>query len=545
MQAAIRFLQLFWVIILLSCSVSQKKDIRPNILLIVADDLGYSDLGCFGGEIRTPNIDYLADHGLRFSRFHAGPTCAVTRAMMLSGNNNHVAGMGNQDILLTESPMIGKPGYEGHLSQRIIPMPLLLQKSGYHTYLSGKWHLGIEESDSPAHNGFEKSFCLLQGGSNHFNNIGIEPDDTLAQFRENGRLIEYPEGQYSSELYTKKLIEFIKSENQGEAQQPFFAFASYTSPHFPLQVPNDYLNRYEGDYDMGYDSLRALRFRALKEAGMITQDAVLPPRLVYITPWDSLSAEKKKSESRKMELYAAMVDNLDYHVGQLIQSLKLEDLFDNTIIIFMSDNGAAGNDLYNEAWSRDFIRSHYDNSYENMGKVNSFVSYGPQWAQAGAAPFNRYKGYTTEGGTNAPFIISGKNIPANGEISDTYFTVMDLAPTFYELAGVTYPGTLGTAKTKPLLGNSILPYLQGNVATIHDQNYGVGLEHRGRICYRKGDWKIVNLEAPYDEAKMMLFNIATDLGETTDLRNTHPEKFEELLNEWKRFIMENEIIIAK
>lgn len=541
MRAAI--LVIIGVMLLIGCNVAEKKNQRPNILLIVADDLGYSDLGCFGGEIRTPNIDYLAAHGLRFSKFHTGPTCAVTRAMMLSGNNNHVAGMGNQDILLTQSPMIGKLGYEGHLSQRIIPMPLLLQQSGYHTYLSGKWHLGVEESDSPAHNGFEKSFCLLQGGSNHFNNIGIEPDDTLALFRENGKFVEYPDGQYSSELYTKKLIDFIKLDNQEKAPQPFFAVISYTSPHFPLQVPDDYLNRYEGDYDMGYDSLRVLRFIALKEAGMIPQDAILPPRPVNITPWDSLSDDKKKSESRKMELYAAMVDNLDYHVGQLIQFLKLEDLFDNTVIIYMSDNGAAGNDFYNESWSRDFLRSRYDSSYENMGKVNSFVSYGPQWAQAGTAPFNRYKGYTTEGGTNTPFIISGKNIPAAGEIRDAYFTVMDLAPTFYELAGVTYPGTLGTPKTKPLLGNSILPYLEGNAATIHDQNYGVGLEHRGRIFYRKGDWKLVNLDAPYDEANLMLFNIATDLGETTDLRNTHPEKFEELLKEWRQFVHENGIII--
>lgn len=541
MRAAI--LVIIGVMLLIGCNVAEKKNQRPNILLIVADDLGYSDLGCFGGEIRTPNIDYLAAHGLRFSKFHTGPTCAVTRAMMLSGNNNHVAGMGNQDILLTQSPMIGKLGYEGHLSQRIIPMPLLLQQSGYHTYLSGKWHLGVEESDSPAHNGFEKSFCLLQGGSNHFNNIGIEPDDTLALFRENGKFVEYPDGQYSSELYTKKLIDFIKLDNQEKAPQPFFAVISYTSPHFPLQVPDDYLNRYEGDYDMGYDSLRVLRFIALKEAGMIPQDAILPPRPVNITPWDSLSDDKKKSESRKMELYAAMVDNLDYHVGQLIQFLKLEDLFDNTVIIYMSDNGAAGNDFYNESWSRDFLRSRYDSSYENMGKVNSFVSYGPQWAQAGTAPFNRYKGYTTEGGTNTPFIISGKNIPAAGEIRDAYFTVMDLAPTFYELAGVTYPGTLGTPKTKPLLGNSILPYLEGNAVTIHDQNYGVGLEHRGRIFYRKGDWKLVNLDAPYDEANLMLFNIATDLGETTDLRNTHPEKFEELLKEWRQFVHENGIII--
>ncbi|MEQ8423240.1 MAG: sulfatase-like hydrolase/transferase, partial [Cyclobacteriaceae bacterium] len=352
-------------------------------------------------------------------RFHTGPTCAVTRAMMLSGNNNHVAGMGNQDILLTQSPMIGKPGYEGHLSERIVPMPLLLQESGYHTYIAGKWHLGNEESESPAHNGFEESYCLLQGGSNHFNNTGIEPDDTLALFRENGKLVDYPEGQYSSEVYTNKLMEFIRGGTQNKPRQPFFAMASYTSPHWPLQVPEDYLDRYEGDFDMGYDSLRVMRFQSLKDAGMIPAHTTLPPRLESIKPWIDLTDEEKRIESRKMELYAGMVDNLDYHIGQLIQFLKVEGLYDNTIIIFMSDNGAAGNDFYNEAWSRDFIRARYDNSLENMGKVNSFVSYGPQWAQAGAAPFNRYKGYTTEGGISAPFIICGKGITATGGISDS------------------------------------------------------------------------------------------------------------------------------
>jgi len=169
MRVVIHLVAISCAALSISCTAPTNEDERPNILLIVADDLGYSDLGCFGGEIRTPNIDYLASKGLRFSRFHTGPTCAVTRAMMLSGNNNHVAGMGNQDILLTQSPMIGKPGYEGHLSERIVPMPLLLQESGHHTYIAGKWHLGNEESDSPAHNGFEKSFCLLQGGSKYRN----------------------------------------------------------------------------------------------------------------------------------------------------------------------------------------------------------------------------------------------------------------------------------------------------------------------------------------------------------------------------------------
>ncbi len=528
-----------------SCTPKITQDQRPNILLIVADDLGYSDIGCYGGDIRTPNIDLLAKNGLRFSQFHTALMCAPTRAMMLSGNNNHVAGMGSQGGVNEDSPLFGQPGYEAYLSDRIVPLPALLKEAGYHTYTAGKWHLGYEEENSPFNKGFEKSFNLLQGGGNHFNKVGIEPKYPISSYRENGKIVDYPEGKYSTEVYTDKLIEYISQGKQNDSTKPFFAFAAYTSPHWPLQVPADYLNRYTGVYDIGYDSLRVLRFESLKKTGMIPPEAKLPPRLDHIKPWTALTADEKKIEARKMELYAAMVENLDFHVGRLIQALKTEGLYDNTIIIFLSDNGAAPNDFYNEAWSRDFVRAHYDNSYENMGLPSSFVSYGPQWAQAGAAPFNRYKGWTTEGGTNTPFIISGRNIPATGEIKEAFFSVMDLAPTFYEWAGISYPGKLGTDKTKPLLGQSMVAYLENKSAFIHDETYGIGLEHRGRVFYRKGDWKIINLDPPYDESTLMLFNLAEDIGETTDLRNIHPEKFEELLLEWRQFVKQNGIIIGE
>ncbi len=545
MRTDFTFVVVVFSILFSSCEKKKASDTRPNILLIVADDLAYGDLGCYGGDIRTPNIDRLAAHGLRFSRFHTAPMCAPTRAMLLSGNNNHVAGMGNQGGVRENSPMFGQPGYEGHLSDRIIPVPKLMKEAGYHTYTTGKWHLGTREEDSPFAKGFERSFNMLQGGGNHFNNIGIELKDTLSTYREDGKQVDYPEGQYSTEFYTKKLVAYIKEGLAANDNKPFFAFAAYTSPHWPLQVPEDYLDRYAGHYDMGYDSLRVLRFTSLKEAGMIPHSATLPPRLDFITPWDSLSVEEQRIESRKMELYAAMVDNLDYHVGQLIQFLKAEELYDNTIIIFMSDNGAANNDFYNEDWSKDFIRRHYTNTLDSMGRASSFVSYGPQWAHAGAAPFNRFKEYTTEGGMLAPLIISGKGIPNVGEIRDTYLTVMDLAPTFYELAGIQYPGKTEDDTIHPLLGNSILSYLQGKNEAIHDENYGIGLEHRGRIFYRKGNWKLVQVERPSEKNKFLLFNLAEDIGETTDLASTYPEKFQELQQEWNQFVKDNNIILSE
>jgi len=521
------------------CVLGQ-RDERPNILLIVADDLGYADLGCFGGDIRTPAINSLASEGLLFTQFHTAPSCAPTRAMLLTGNNNHVAGMGRQGGAAKDSWEAGQPGYEGYLSDRVVTMPQLLRDAGYHTYTAGKWHLGKRPEHSPAQKGFERSFSLLQGASNHYNNIGLVASDSISLYSADGVLVDYPIGRYSTEVYTDKLIEFIKS-NRGDGK-PFFAFAAYTSPHWPLQAPEEN-DRYRGKYDMGYDSLRALRFESLKRTGIIPKASTLPPRLASIKPWNTLSPELKKAESREMELYAAMVDNLDVHVARLIQVLKDEGLYENTVIIFMSDNGAAAEDFYVQKPYSDFIRPRYNNRYENMGSPTSFVSYGPAWAKAGAAPFSHHKGYTTEGGTVAPLIIRW-NINRTRGIRNDYVTVMDIAPTVLEIAHAKYPGSRGSERTRPMLGESMVSYLAGKATTVHDANYATGLEQAGRAYFRKGNWKIVNLEGPHREATFQLFDVAVDPGETNNLAERLPEKFSEMMEGWRQFRRSNDIRIA-
>ena len=326
-------------------------DQRSNILLIVADDLGYADLGVHGRDIRTPNIDALAAEGLLCTRFHTAPMCAPTRAMMLSGNNNHVAGMGRQhpyDPLREEMP-----GYEGHLSDRVAPFPVLLQEAGYHTYMVGKWHLGLAPENGPSRNGFERSFSMIDGAGNHFDSVGYFEGGST--YRSDGQPSTMPEGGYSTEVYTDRLMEFIAEGTSDGA--PFFAYAAYTSPHWPLQVPDEYLDLYRGKYDEGYDVLRETNFATLKEAGIIPADAALPPRNEAITPWSELSAEDKRRESRKMELYAAMVENLDHHVGRLVDYLKSRGLYENTLIVFMSDNGPAAEDFYNRGSYVDYVLS--------------------------------------------------------------------------------------------------------------------------------------------------------------------------------------------
>lgn len=512
---------------------------RPNILLIVADDLGYADLGAYGSDIATPNIDALAASGIRYTQFHTSPFCSPTRAMLLSGNNNHVAGVANQQ----QSGIAGVAvtGYEASLSQRIVPFPRLLRDSGYVTYTVGKWHLGLEEEQSPQAAGFTRSFNLLQGAGSHFSDTGFENGKTL--YRENGALVSYPQGRYATEVYTDRLLEFIEADR--ETGQPFFAFAAYTSPHWPLQVPDDYLDLYRGHYDEGYDVLRQRRFDSLKAAGIVPAEWGLPPRNDAITPWEDLSDDEKKIESRKMELYAAMVDNLDDHVGRLVAYLKDHDLYDNTLIIFMADNGAAAEDFYAGIpydGFRDYITAHYDNRYETMGKPGSFVSYGPPWAEAGSAPFRRYKGYTLEGGMVAPLIITGPGVAGAGLIDPTYLTVMDLAPTFLEIAGASYPDD---GSVKPMLGESMVSFLKGESKVVHDDDYVTLISHRGRTMIRKGRWKLVVMDGPFDEEKFELYDVQADPGETRDLRSSNPEIYAGMLETWQKERLELGIILPK
>jgi len=523
---------------IVSCSnppKDEKVDNRPNILLLVADDLGYADLGCYGGDIETPNINNLAANGIRFSRFHTSPLCAPTRAMLLSGNDNHIAGVGNMFLSKEEF------GYERRLTNRIATVPALLRIAGYHTYMAGKWHLGKDSLSNPFSKGFERSFVNLTGAGNHYNDQGLFAYDPITPYTEDGKPATWQNGRYSTDFYTDKLIEYINSNK--EDKKPFFAFAAYTSPHWPLQVDEQYWKKYEGRYDDGYEKLKERRLESLKKAGMIPEDAELPPNHERVKPWDSLSADEKKKESRKMELYAGMVDNLDYNIGRLIQNLKDNGQYENTLIVFMSDNGAAAEDFYYDKNYESFIKEHFTDDYEHMGQPNSFISYGPQWAEAGTSPFRYFKEFTTEGGINTPMIITGQNIERKNEICDGFVTVMDIAPTFYEVAHTTYPEKFEDHDLFPLKGNSLIPILSGQTNQIHTSDYVFGLEHNNLAMIRKGDWKITNVTIPFREENFKLYNLSQDLAENHDLKETEPEKYRELVEEWEKFSKEIKVQI--
>jgi len=521
---------------------------RPNILIIVADDLGYTDLGVFGSEITTPNLDALAREGTIFTNFYVSPNCSPTRAMLLSGTDSHLAGLGNMSELIAQNQQ-GQPGYEGHLSFRVASLAELLGDAGYHTYMTGKWHLGLEETTSPAARGFEKSFALLDGGAGHFD-MTPQVGPGKAKYRENGKLLDsLPRNFYSTKFYAEKMIEYIDSSIKDK--RPFFGYLAFTAVHFPLQAPPASIAKYSGKYNEGYEVLHSRRLSQLKKLGLIPENLESSYSRALDEPaWDELSNEQKSRESRVMEIYAAMIDDLDVYTGKVINYLKNIGEFDNTFIVFLSDNGAEGHrfDVLNN-----WVNECCDNDYENMGAANSYLWYGPNWAGASVGPWRMYKGFTSEGGIRAPAFVHYPKL-AGGKVNASFITVMDVMPTLLEVARVKHPGTQYRGKqVLPMKGQSMLPVLQGITETVHEPDYVMGWELFGKKAIRQGNWKLLQEPAQIDFWKKrnpvlqpydwQLFNLENDPSELTDVSGQNPEKLKEMIMLWDHYQQENEIII--
>ena len=308
--------------------------------------------------------------------------------MLLSGVSNHVAGIGIQGY---KSDLFG---YEGKLTNRIKTIPLILKMSDYHTFISGKWHLGGDVDSNPIKKGFDESYVLLPGAGNHYSNRKVIKSYPDSSYSENGKKTVWKNGNYSTDYFTDKIIEYIS--NSKVKNKPFFAFATYTSPHWPLQVDEEFSKKYEGIYDSGYDNLKEKRFNNLKKLNIISSKAILPKSHKRLKSWNDLSKLEKKIESKKMELYAGMIENLDFNIGRIINYLKKINEYKNTLIVFMSDNGAAAEDFYNNPIYGKYIKDNFSVEYDDMGNENSFISLGTGWAEASSAPFKYFKGLPTQ-----------------------------------------------------------------------------------------------------------------------------------------------------
>jgi arylsulfatase A-like enzyme len=521
---------------------------RPNFLVIVADDLGFSDLGAFGGEIETPRLDALARQGLRFTDFHTSPACSPTRAMLLTGVDPHIAGFGTLDEVSSRRQR-GQPGYEGYLNDRVVTVTELLAEAGYRTLMSGKWHLGMTLEASPHARGFDRSFALLPGAANHYASspkagTGFPRQDTL--YAEDGRFVGLPDDFYTSDGFTSKLIDYLGERPKDGA--PFFAYLAFSAPHWPLQAPDDLIAKYRGRYDAGPDALRTQRLQRLIELGLCPPGVRPHPVIARSKPWDELTAHERAVSARSMEVYAAMVERIDWNVGRLIDHLAASGDLDDTVIVFLSDNGAEGALI--EAVPvfgprlMQFIAEHYDNRLENIGRPNSYVWYGPRWAQAATAPSRLYKTHTSEGGIRVVAFLTGGPLARQGEISRVFATAMDLAPTL--LAGVAHPGDLWRGRQiVPPRGRSLAPYLRGEAEVVHDEALATGWELFGRCAVRRGDWKALRLPPPDGPGRWQLYNLAADPGETNDLAAAEPARLAGLVRDWDAYVEETGVVLVE
>jgi arylsulfatase A-like enzyme len=319
---------------------------RPNVLLILADDLGRSDIGAFGSEIDTPNLNALIAHGRLLDTMYVAPTCSPTRSMLMSGMDNHLAGVGNMAEMITPQltpEEVDHPGYEGGLDQRVAALPEMMSDAGYWTVMAGKWHLGGNDSRRPSARGFDRSYALMDGGASHFKQRSMHLTFNAPEpvYRENGQKIDLPDDFYSSRMYTDKLISYLSDKQRNG--RPFFAYAAYTSVHLPLQAPDDVLRKYRGRYDVGYDVIGQQRMDKMKRLGLVPPDTRPAPMPPGVKPWNAFTGDEQARSARTMEAYAAMVDDLDRNVGRLVDYLKESGQYDNTLIVFLSDNGPEGN----------------------------------------------------------------------------------------------------------------------------------------------------------------------------------------------------------
>jgi arylsulfatase A-like enzyme len=541
-----------------STTYAQTPDKKPNFLVIVGDDFGYSDIGAFGSEISTPNLDMLAHDGKILTNYHTAPTCSPARVSLLTGVDYHIAGIGTMFENIAEN-QIGKPGYETYINDRVVTVAELLKDAGYHTYLSGKWHLSGQSShngSAPYDRGFEKSLTLLGDGANHFNDKEYVPGWPVI-FQENDKIIPRPEnGTYETELFADRLIDYMKS-NEGDGK-PFFSYLAFQVAHTPFQAPPEFVDKYDKIYSAGWEKIREQRFEKQKELGFWPSNMTLPKRIPVNQAWDSLTKDQQSYAARVLAVHAAMIEEMDKNIGKVIQYLKDSGQYDNTFILFTSDNGTSepvemADFRFMSGVDLESAKANYhlvNNSLANLGNPTSDFNYGP-WGQiVAASPYSGYKGFFYEGGITVPLLIKGpKSTLSSGNASGTnivksYVRVLDITPTILELANVSHPSTYNGRDVSPMIGKSLTGLLEGKVDKVYQTDEPLAAELFNNTVVRMGDWMVIHNQ--YDKDGVWnLYNLANDIGQNTNLAEQHPDIVQKLKAVYEKYAKEVGVIIPR
>lgn len=483
-----------------SADTPAAKSQRPNILIIMADDLGYSDLGCYGSEIATPNLDRLAKNGLRFRQFYNTSRCCPTRASLLTGLYAHQAGVGH---MVND---LGVPAYQGHLNDRCVTIPEVLRGAGYTTLMSGKWHVGEQRPSWPFDRGFDHSYALVSGGTNYWR---LDPNRILAR---DGERIQPPADWYVTDAITENAVAYLDEAAQGE--RPFFLYLAYTAPHWPLHAYEADIAKYRGKYLDGWDALRKRRHQRMIELGTVDAHWPLSPREKTAPDWDELSDAARRDWDLRMAVYAAQIDRMDQGIGRVLAKLAERKALDNTLILFLADNGGCQEVI--------------DRGMPGVppGLADSFLSYGIAWANASNTPFRMYKHFVHEGGISSPLVAHWPAVmKQRGELNDQVGHVIDLMATCIDLAGTEYPQTYQGREITPLEGKSLRPILEGRRREPHEHVYW---EHEGNRAIREGDLKLVaQFKGPWE-----LYDLKADRTELNNLVDERPDDVGRLSRAW-------------
>ena len=516
---------------------------QPNIVLFLADDLGFSDTAPYGGEVPTPSISALAAQGVTFTNHHMAASCAPTRGMLLTGVDSHLNGVPN--IPESIPPAQAKhPNYRGTLNHRVVTIATLLKDAGYHTYMTGKWHLGKDPDLLPSRRGFERTIAMADTGADNWAKKPYLPMYKQANWFGDGKEIDLPKDFYSSKFFVDKSIEFIES-NRSDGK-PFFSYVPFQAVHMPVQAPEEYTDKYMGRYDAGWTALREQRLARAKELGVVPSEMTMNA-MSTTAEWDALSDEDKRYNSKVMAVYAGMIDAMDHHIGRFLDYLKDTGEYDNTIFIFASDNGPESTDVlsgWRGAYLRMWFATHeYNTDYATLGMRDSFVAIGPSFGSAAASPLAYYKWFAHEGGMRVPMIIAGRPVAQAGRVSNAFTYVTDITPTILELAGVPLPGiTYAGREVEPVSGKSLVPLLSGRTDTIHAADEAIGYELGGNAALFKGDYKIVSDRGPVADGAWHLFNVVRDPGETEDLKEAMPDLFAEMRKDYEVYAREHQVL---
>jgi arylsulfatase A-like enzyme len=475
---------------------------KPNIILIMADDMGYSDIGAFGSEIATPNLDKLAAKGLTMSQVYNASRCCPSRASLLTGLYPHQAGIGD---MVNPRPI---PAYQGFLSKKAVTIAEVLKTGGYRTFMAGKWHVGTMQDYWPLQRGFDRYFGIIDGASSYFNPTApYRPNQKLNLVLDNQR-VQPSKDFYSTNAFTDFGIKLI--EDSRSSKQPFFLYMAYTSPHWPLHALPEDIKKYIGKYkSIGWDKLREERLKKMVQLGILPKSTKLSARDLGLVDWQSLTEREKEDWDNKMATYAAMVDRMDQNIGRILAVLEKTGQRENTLIIFLSDNGASHEQIAGAGFLPEILAANKKEASDN----SSFTAYGKMGANVSNTPFKSYKHWQFEGGISTPFILNFPSKLKNKTFSSKPAHIMDIMATCIEVAGIPYPTEFMGNKITPTTGKSLLPLLNNQKWQGHE---AIFFEHEGAV--RMGDWKLVS---SYGQERWELYNMVKDRTEQNDVSNSN------------------------